>query len=131
MTIPMITGLYAGVLGIALFLLDAKVGSMRGKLGISVYDGGNKDLGLAIRQHGNFTEHVPMVLILLALVEMNGVPGWAMHAMGAALVVARVVHFNGLDADQMGTKGRTIGAVGSGLVSVVASVWLIYIFISA
>jgi hypothetical protein len=126
----MITGLYAGMLGIALFLLDAKVGSMRGKLGISVYDGGNKDLGLAIRQHGNFTEHVPMVLILLAMVEMNGVPGWAMHAMGAGLVVARVVHFIGLDADQMGTKGRTIGAVGSGLVSIVAAVWLIYIFIS-
>ena len=45
MQLPIITGLYAGLLGIFLCVLTAQVGILRGKLGISLYDGGDKQLG--------------------------------------------------------------------------------------
>jgi uncharacterized membrane protein YecN with MAPEG domain len=66
-------------------------GQLRGKTGISVGDGGNIELLLAMRRHANFIEVVPLALIIIALSEMNGAPGWAIHAMGAVLTVAGCV----------------------------------------
>ena len=71
MQLPIITGLYAGLLGIFLCVLTAQVGILRGKLGISLYDGGDKQLGLTIRRQANLTEQAPMALIVIALVEMG------------------------------------------------------------
>ena len=53
------TTLYADLLGL----------SLHGRLNISVGDGGNRDLQVAVRRHANFTEWVPLALILIALLD--------------------------------------------------------------
>ena len=122
---PHITLLYAGLLGILSLALSYLCGSLRGKTGISIGDGGNTELLLAMRRHANFVEYVPLALILIALLEMNGVAAIAIHSLGGALFVCRVAHALGLKADTMAGAGRLIGAAGTALVTLVASVWAI------
>ena len=139
---PVITALYAGILGLMSIVLALGAGSLRGKLKVSIGDGGHPELLLAMRRHGNFVEFVPLALILIGLLEMNGVGATALHALGnvhgrqapymaaihalgAALVLARVCHATGLKADTLAGPTRAIGAVGTMLVVVVASVWAI------
>ena len=123
-----ITALYAGILGLMAIGLSALPGRMRGKLKISVGDGGNSELLLAMRRHANFVEYVPLALILIGLLEMNNVTPVAIHALGAGLVLVRLSHAFGLKPDTVGNPGRFVGAAGTALITVVASIWAITIF---
>jgi uncharacterized membrane protein YecN with MAPEG domain len=122
---PVITALYAGILGLISIGVSFAAGSLRGKLGVSIGDGGNKDLLLAMRRQANFVEYVPLALILIALLELNQVGGNVIHGLGLALVVGRIAHAVGIKADRMKTAGRFIGAVLTLLVTLTASIWLI------
>lgn len=125
---PVITALYAGILGLMSIALAFPAGSLRGKLQVSVGDGGHPELLLAMRRHGNFVEYVPLALILIGLLELNGVTGTAIHAFGAGLVVARICHAVGLKADTVNSVPRGIGAGGTALITIVASAWAITLF---
>jgi uncharacterized membrane protein YecN with MAPEG domain len=125
---PYATALYAGLLGLMSIVLAFIAGSIRGRERISVGDGGNKDLLLAMRRHANFTEFVPLALVLLAVLELNGVSKLAIHCLGAGLVVSRICHAVGLKADSIEGVGRAVGAGGTALVTAVASVWAIVVF---
>lgn len=125
---PEVTVLYAGLLGIVSMALSALCGAARGKTGVSIGDGGNEQMMVAMRRHGNFVEHVPIVLIVIALLEMNAVPDMAIHILGAGLVFCRVAHAAGLQADKGATPGRMVGAAGTFLITAVASVWAVVIY---
>ena|ERR1700733_8556632 len=125
---PVITTLYAGLLGLMSIAIAYKAGSTRGKSGISIGHGDNKELLLAMRRQANFIEYVPMALIIIGLLEMNGVPRLAIHAMGASLVVFRACHAVGLGADNMAGKGRFVGAAGTALLTVIISIWAIVVY---
>ena len=120
---PSTTMLYAGLLGLMSIAIAFQAGSLRGKTGISIGDGGNTELLLAMRRHGNFAEFVPLALILIGLLELSGVQGIALHLLGGGLVVARVAHAVGLEADTIQSALRGVGAGGTALITVVASVW--------
>ena len=122
---PIVTALYAGLLGLISIALGAQAGRLRGKFDISIGDGGNRELLLAMRRHANFAEWVPLALIIIVLLEMSGTSRTAIHALGAALVIARLSHATALRADSMQGIGRAIGAVGTILIILIASVWLI------
>lgn len=130
MTPPLITGLYAGLLGVIFIVLTLRVGALRARLGIPIHDGGDKRLGLEIRRHGNFTEHVPLALLLMALLESTAVLPAAIHVMGALLVAGRILHPMGLNRDTINSTLRAVGAGSSLLVITVASLWLIYKFVT-
>ena len=125
---PHVTALYAGLLGILSLAIAFRAGSTRSKLDISIGDGGNPELMLAMRRHANFVEFVPLALILIGLLEMNGVAALAIHLLGGGLFVFRICHAVGLKADSMSSLPRGIGAGGSTLVVAVASIWAIVVF---
>ncbi|MEN0065720.1 MAG: MAPEG family protein [Myxococcota bacterium] len=87
-----ITLMYAGVLGLLMAGLSIRVPLRRGQLDVPFGDGGDERLATRIRAFGNFTEYVPMVLVLMALAELSGGSNAVLHASGAGLVVSRVVH---------------------------------------
>ena len=122
---PTITLLYAGILGLMSVPIAFTAGSLRGKTGVSIGDGGNQQLLLAMRRHSNFIEFVPLALLIIALLEANGVSATAIHALCGSLVVFRLCHAFGIKADTVKGAGRAIGAAGSTLVILVASVWAI------
>ncbi len=52
-------------------------------------------------------------------------PALAIHGLGIVLIVARLCHAFGLKAETIEGVGRSIGAAGSMLVVLVASIWAI------
>jgi uncharacterized protein len=125
-----ITALYAGLLTLIAIFLGAAVGAMRGSTGISILHGENMELATRIRRHANFTEAVPLALILLAALELNGASPALLHGLGIALVVARIAHPLGLHHDNIRNPLRGIGAGGTILVSLIAALMLIWGFFS-
>ena len=91
----MITALYAGLLAILLFVLSIRVIGLRGNPAFSFIAHGKGDeelLQRAIRAHGNFTEYVPMMLILLAFLELSDASELKLHLLGGAFLFGRVMH---------------------------------------
>ena len=126
---PVTSLLYAGILGLISVGVAFPAGRLRGKLGVSIGDGGSKDLLLAMRRHANFVEAVPIALILLVLLELNGVSKIAIHSLGAALVLFRICHAFGIKAETMKGVGRTLGAGGTAILTLIASIWAIVLFV--
>lgn len=128
-----ITLLFAAILGFFSLFLSFRAGSYRGKTGVSILHGEpvNKELAVRVRRHQNFLEYVPMVLILMAAIELNGGSGAMLYGLGAALVVARVAHAVGLQHDNMSHPGRLIGAGGTALITLVAVGYALWIAVPA
>ena len=125
MPVP-ITALYAGLLGLVFLVLEVPIGRLRTITNISLYDGGNKELAVAIRRHANFVEHVPLALLLLALLELGGAGSGLLYGLGGVLLLARVLHPFGIDYDKMRNPLRGIGALGTMGVILIASGTLIW-----
>jgi uncharacterized membrane protein YecN with MAPEG domain len=125
MPVP-ITAIYAGVLGLMFLALEIPIGLMRTRGNVSLGDGGNPDLTVAIRRHANFVEHVPLALLLMALLELNGAGHTLLYVLGALLVLARLIHPFGLDIHVMRRPPRGLGAATTSLVILVASAVLIW-----
>ncbi|HEY9163050.1 MAG TPA: MAPEG family protein, partial [Magnetovibrio sp.] len=73
--------------------------------------GGIEPLERAIRSHGNLAEFAPSALILLGLLELNGLPAWQLWALGGAFTAARISHVHGMLTRTLAT--RSIGALFS------------------
>lgn len=108
-----VTLLYAGLLGLMLLVLSWRVVRLRRLLRIGLGDGGNADLQRATRVHGNFLEYTPIALLLLALLELNGLASVWLHAGGAALLVFRALHAFGLTRSTGTSFGRFAGTLGT------------------
>ena len=114
-----ITAIYAALLAVIGLVLMFQVVLLRGKTGISILHGDNMQLAQAMRRHGNFIEHVPLVLILMGIVEANGGNPTLLHVLGTVLVVARIAQPFGLHHDRMIHPLRAVGTVGTVLPTVV------------
>src|SRR5262245_7889043 len=86
-----VTPLYAGILAILFFVLSIRVVQQRGH-GVSLGDGGDAKLQRRIRAHGNFAEYVPLILLMMAMLELSRYSIYLLHALGIALVIARLLH---------------------------------------
>ncbi|MDH4023620.1 MAG: MAPEG family protein [Gammaproteobacteria bacterium] len=111
-----ITAIYASVLAIVFIALSYRVAQRRMRFQVGLGTGENRELERAIRIHGNFAEYVPLALLLLALYESGGGPGWAVHTAGAALLVARALHAVGLTQSSGRSTGRFTGILSTWLV---------------
>ena len=111
-----VTALYAGILGLMLVVYSFQVTRERRRCAIGLGDGGDARLRQASRAQANFTEYVPLTLLLLALYEMNGGFVFYVHVMGAALVIARLLHAWGLSQSEGVTFGRYYGTAVTWLV---------------
>ena len=129
MPIP-ITGFYIGLTIILSIGLGARVGLLRGKTGISILDGGNEELALRVRQHGNLLETAALTLLAMAAIEINGASALLLHCLGIAYIAARIVHPIGLKRDSISHPLRAIGAGGSTLVMLVAGLIAIWQFLT-
>ena len=120
-----VTALYTGLFLLLMTVLAANV--VRQRLGgqVSLGDGGNKTLNQAIRAHGNATEYVPLVLIGLAVLELTGTSGTALHLYGGIFFLARLLHAAGMTRPGAVNKARQAGIALSWLVMVGMAVHLI------
>ena len=115
-----VTALYAALLGLIGIVVAGLAGRARGATNVSLGDGGRPELVEAMRRHANYAEYVPLVLVLLVIIELNGAPRWWLHVLGLTLTVCRVVHPFGLKFNQMMHPLRFVGAAGTMLVLLAA-----------
>jgi hypothetical protein len=108
-----ITSIYAALCGILMIALAVRVSMLRRRFRIGVGSAGQEALERAIRVHANFTEFVPLALILMLLAELGGVTGWLMHVFGITLVVSRLLHAWGLTRSGGVSFGRLYGTLGT------------------
>ena len=87
-----ITAVFTGIFAIMLAVISIRVTRVRQRKKISLLDGGDKEMTAAIRVQGNFTEYVPMALLLMGLLESAGTKHWIVYLFGALLLVARIAH---------------------------------------
>ena len=113
-----VTPTYAGLLALVFFVLSLRVVALRGH-GASLGDGGNPVLLRRIRAHGNFTEYVPFILLMMGILELSHFSTYLLHALGITLVVARLLHGYALSFTDKFKFGRFWGtALTFGLVLV-------------
>jgi uncharacterized membrane protein YecN with MAPEG domain len=121
------TAIYAALLAIVGVILGERVGLFRLKAKVSLGDGANSEIILRNRQHMNFVENVPMALILIALVEINGGSATWVHGLGGSLLAARLIHPFGLNAEKIMHPARIIGAGLTSLITLAAAGKLLWI----
>ncbi len=126
---PVFPGIAAAVtalVGLLAVFLAAQVIRNRVRLGVMAGDGGHAALAQAIRAHSNLVEHAPLVLLLLALAEAGGGNRWVILGSGGALLIARLASAWGLSHSLGPSSGRQTGAGLTLLVTVLASLLLLY-----
>lgn len=83
----------------------------------------------AERVQANFTENVPLALLVLYLLEVAGASASFIHLGGVALVILRLLHAWGLARNQGANYPRLIGAQGTfALISVFGMAALLLYF---
>jgi len=92
MHVPAITGFYLGILALLYVVLGLQVSRLRRGNRVLFGDGDNIKLRSAIRAHANFAEYVPIIVLLVALLEMSGLPAMRVHLLMGGLLVARLLH---------------------------------------
>jgi uncharacterized protein len=126
-TIPTITALYAGLLGILYLALGGLVVSNRRRARIGLGTGSDTALERAVRVHGNFAEYTPLFLVLLLIAELGGGAVLLLHLAGTAYFLARIAHAFGLSQSSGTSQGRFFGTLVSWiaiLVLALANLWL-------
>ena len=103
----MITSIYASLAALLIVRLSLSVIKLRRKNRVLVGDGGNEELQLAIRTHANAVEYIPITLLLLLMLELNGAPKILIHLLGATLITGRIIHAIGIPAKNL--KKRVLG----------------------
>lgn len=92
MQLPSITSTYLGILALLYLVLALQVSRFRRGDKVPFGDGGSIKLRGAIRAHANFVEYVPIIVLMIALLEISGMPAARVHLLMGALLVARLLH---------------------------------------
>jgi len=119
-----ITSVLAGAAAIFLVLLSLPVALRRRSTRLSAGDGGDEVFNRKIRAQANFIEYVPLAIIAIGLLEMNGASQPVLCGLAATLATARVLHAFGLWSAVL--IGRALGAMLTFGVLLVAGGLLVY-----
>ncbi|MCH8497848.1 MAG: MAPEG family protein [Marinobacter sp.] len=125
MLIP-ITAVYASLTALLFLFLAWRVTVYRRRFKVGVGDGGQRDLEVAIRAHGNLVEYAPITLILMAIGEMNGVSPLAVYGVGLLFLSSRLLHAWGFIKSRGGySRARVAGILLGWLALVVMVVFIL------
>lgn len=123
-----LTLLFAGCCALLQCALTALVIIRRAQTGVDFLDGGDKQLLRRIRAHGNFSETVPMALLLMALLEMRGMHSAWLIAFGVTLLIGRILHAQSLVTNNAAWNRRG-GMVLTLAVISIEGVFAIWVFL--
>jgi len=105
----LITSIVTATLTIIFVKLSFAVIGLRRKNKVSLGNGGHEDLERAIRAQGNFAEYVPIGIILIACLELNGAPWYLVAIPGITLILGRWIHAKGINIPPPDFSKRVLG----------------------
>ncbi|OBP15612.1 glutathione S-transferase [Rheinheimera sp. SA_1] len=104
---------YAAALAVMYVVLAGLVVRQRVKCRVGLGDGQQPALVKAVRIHGNFAEYVPLLLILLLILEIQGAALWQLHLIGGLTLAGRLSHAVGLSKTSGTSAPRMIGMLST------------------
>jgi uncharacterized membrane protein YecN with MAPEG domain len=105
----LVTSVVSAVLAILFVRLSFAVIALRRQNKVALGSDGNIDLERAIRAQGNFAEYVPIGIILIACLELNGAPWWLVALPGLTLILGRLFHAKGINQPPPNFSNRILG----------------------
>jgi uncharacterized protein len=120
-----IVPIYAAIFGLMLVYLSTLVIKQRRSAKVSLGDGDNPALRKAIAVHNNFSQYVPLALLLTAFVELNHASAYVVHSLCTVLLIGRVAHAYGLAQPNQIMKLRQLGMLLTFGVIIVAALYLL------
>ncbi len=115
----------------ALFYVFLSFGVIRFRLGekISLGDGDNRDLKVAIRVHANFIEYVPLSLLLMWFIETALFDSNFALILGVMLLLGRVLHVFGMKNPSKYILLRQVGMIVTLSVLILGAVRILWHYI--
>lgn len=104
-----VTPIYAGLLGLLFLLLSLRVIARRRTARVGLGDGGDRSLLRVQRAHANFAEYAPLILLLMAMAELQGLQPLALHGLGLLLLAGRLIHAVGFGREPEVRGARVVG----------------------
>jgi uncharacterized protein len=103
----------AGAAALVNLWLGIRVSRVRIAEKVLVGDGNNPRLVARMRAHLNFAEYTPVVLVLVALIELGAGTSFPLWLASGVYLLARVLHAFGMDGWRL---GRMVGILLTWLV---------------
>jgi uncharacterized protein len=110
---PHIAGLYIALSALLVVVLGYRVARFRMLRRVGLGFGEDKLLEQRVRAHGNAVEYLPLAMIQLVAIELQGWAPWIIHACGIVLIAARVLHAWGLARSRGTSIGRFSGTIAT------------------
>jgi uncharacterized membrane protein YecN with MAPEG domain len=104
-----VTPFYAALLALLFVVLGVRTLRLRRRLKIPVGDGGHPQMLRAMRVHANFAEYVPLALLLVFMLELQGGDARLIHGLCLVLLVGRLSHAYGLSQMAEDYRYRVFG----------------------
>ncbi len=121
-----ITSLYAALLSLLFIALSIRTIGLRRKLRIAIGDAGDATMLRAMRVHANFSEYVPLCLLMIYFVELYGFASWMVNALGICLLAGRLSHAYGVSETREVFTYRIAGMGMTFTVLATSAVLLLY-----
>lgn len=122
---PYVSALYVALATVLVVALAYRVARFRMFRRIGLGYAEDRQLEQRIRAHGNAVEYLPLALIELVALELQGWAPWIVHVCGAVLIVARLLHAWGLSRSRGTSFGRLTGILATWTVMLAMAALLI------
>jgi uncharacterized membrane protein YecN with MAPEG domain len=131
MTIP-VTGLAAAICALLLIYCAYATVKVRLATQIGFGDGDNPDLLAARRTHANLSEHAPIFLIMLGVLELANANHIGLTIIAAIFLIGRVLHIVGMAQHHKGgsPRFRQMGVLATWLTTVALALWIVFLFVT-
>ncbi|WP_206066146.1 MAPEG family protein [Novosphingobium sp. ERN07] len=106
--------------------LSIRIGMVRTTKKISIGDGGDMELIARMRAQANFIENTPIVLVLIAVIELARTGNVWVMGVAAAYMLGRVAHGVGMDGGPLGFM-RGLGTMATMLTQLGLGTWAVSI----
>lgn len=133
MTVLPVTAFVTSVCAIMLLITAIDTVRQRMRLGAAFGDKGDAKLISASRSHANLAEHAPIVILMLAVLELAQVSPLGLKAVAGLFLAARALHIVGLyaPADTKPPLPRSLGVIGTWLTMLVLAGWCLMLAVQA
>jgi uncharacterized membrane protein YecN with MAPEG domain len=117
-----IIAIYTPVFALLFVVLSVNVIRTRRREKVGLGAGGNVAVERAMRVHANFSEYVPITLLLLLILEQSGGNILLLHALFVVLLAGRIIHAWGVSQKKENFTFRVSGMILTFTVIMTASI---------
>lgn len=116
-----VIAIYAPLFALLYVYLSVNVIRARRRERVGLGTGGNRTVERAMRVHANFSEYVPLTLLLLLILEQSGASILLLHGLFLILLAGRLVHAWGVSQRDENFAFRVSGMTMTFAVMIAAS----------